>query len=66
MPSKSVKQANLMRAVAHGWKPDQMKGPSKKVAKDFVKADQAEEKAEGKMDSPREEMREYTKGKRRG
>ena len=40
MPSKSAKQAKLMRAVAHGWKPDQMKGPSKKVAKEFVAADQ--------------------------
>ena len=28
-----------MRAVAHGWKPDRMKGPSRKVAKEFVAAD---------------------------
>lgn len=28
-----------MRAVAHGWKPDRMKGPPKKVAKEFVAAD---------------------------
>lgn len=44
MPSKSPAQAKLMRAVAHGWKPDRMKGPSRKVAKEFVAAD---EKAEG-------------------
>jgi hypothetical protein len=40
MPSKSKAQAKLMRAVAHGWKPTGMKGPSKEVAKEFVKADQ--------------------------
>jgi hypothetical protein len=40
MPSKTKKQERLMKAVAHGWKPDQMKGPSKAVAKEFVKADQ--------------------------
>jgi len=28
-----------MRAVAHGWKPDRMKGPPVKVAKEFVAAD---------------------------
>ncbi len=39
MPSKSPAQAKLMRAVAHGWKPDRMKGPSRKVAKEFVAAD---------------------------
>ncbi len=39
MPSKSPAQAKLMRAVAHGWKPDRMKGPPKKVAKEFVAAD---------------------------
>jgi hypothetical protein len=39
MPSKSPAQAKLMRAVAHGWKPDRMEGPSRKVAKEFVAAD---------------------------
>lgn len=39
MPSKSAKQAKLMRAVAHGWKPSRIKGPSRKVAKEFVAAD---------------------------
>jgi len=39
MPSKSPAQAKLMRAVAHGWKPDRMKGPPRKVAKEFVAAD---------------------------
>jgi len=39
MPSKSPEQAALMRAVAHGWKPSRMKGPSRKVAKEFAAAD---------------------------
>lgn len=39
MPSKSPAQARLMRAVAHGWKPDRFKGPSKRVAREFVSAD---------------------------
>ncbi len=39
MPSKSPEQAQLMRAIAHGWKPDRIKGPSRKVAKEFVAAD---------------------------
>ncbi len=39
MPSKSPAQANLMRAVAHGWKPDRIKGPSRAVAREFVNAD---------------------------
>lgn len=29
-----------MRAVAHGFKPDEFKGPTKKVAKEFVRADE--------------------------
>jgi hypothetical protein len=29
-----------MRAVAHGFKPDRIKGPSVSVAQDFVAADQ--------------------------
>ena len=38
MPSTSAKQHRFMEAVAHGMKP--MKGgPSKAVAKEFVKAD---------------------------
>lgn len=41
MPSKSKAQEKLMRAVAHGWHPDKFKGPTKKVAKEFVKADKA-------------------------
>jgi len=47
-PSKTPKQKRLMQAVAHGWKPDQMKGPSKAVAKEFVKADQKKGKRRGK------------------
>jgi hypothetical protein len=44
MPSKSKKQANLMRAVAHGWKPDRTEGPDKKTAKEFVAADRKQKK----------------------
>jgi hypothetical protein len=44
MPSVSAKQAKLMRAVAHGFKPDQFKGPSKKVAKEFTRADEAKKR----------------------
>ena len=40
MPSTSPKQKRLMLAVAHGWKKPGGGGPSVKVAKDFVKADQ--------------------------
>jgi hypothetical protein len=41
MPSKTEKQARLMRAVAHGWKPPGSKTPPVpvKVAKEFVAAD---------------------------
>lgn len=41
MPSVSKKQKHLMDAVAHGWKMPGGKGPSEKVAKDFVRADKA-------------------------
>ena len=39
MPSVSEKQAKLMAAVAHGWKPSNFKGPSKAVAEEFNQAD---------------------------
>ena len=44
MPSKSPEQAALMRAVAHGWKPSRMKGPSRRVAKEFAAADRKAKK----------------------
>lgn len=44
MPSTSKKQAKLMRAVAHGWKPTRIKGPTRKVAREFVAADQARDR----------------------
>jgi len=45
MPSKSPKQARLMRAIAHGWTPSRMKNPpAKKVAKEFVTADKRKKK----------------------
>lgn len=39
MPSESGAQHRLMEMVAHGGEPDKVKGPPKKVAKEFVKAD---------------------------
>lgn len=47
MPSKSKKQAKLMRAVAHGWKPSRIKGPTRTVAKEFVSADKRRDKVTG-------------------
>jgi hypothetical protein len=46
MPSKSEKQARLMRAVAHGWKPPGAKKPPVpvSVAKEFVAADKEKRK----------------------
>lgn len=41
MPSSTPKQEKFMRAVAHGWHPDQFKGPSQAVAREFMQADQA-------------------------
>lgn len=46
MPSSSPKQAKFMRAVAHGWKKPGGGGPSPEVAKDFMKADMAEDAME--------------------
>ena len=42
MPSKTRKQANLMAAIAHGWKPPASSGihVPVKVAKEFNAADQ--------------------------
>ena len=39
MPSKTAKQHRLMELIAHGGKPKSGKGPSVKVAKEFVQAD---------------------------
>jgi hypothetical protein len=39
MPSTSPAQARLMAAVAHGWKPDNIKAPPVSVAKEFNQAD---------------------------
>lgn len=36
MPAKTEKQAQYMRAVAHGWKPKKGKGPSPSVARHFM------------------------------
>lgn len=39
MPSVSQKQHNFMEMIAHGGKPRGGKGPSKRVAQEFVAAD---------------------------
>jgi len=44
VPSKTEKQAKLMRAVAHGWQPSRMKGPPVGVAKEFMRADMAKKR----------------------
>lgn len=44
MPSKSPKQAKLMRAAAHDSKFAKKAGVPKKVAKEFVKADKRKRK----------------------
>lgn len=36
MPAKSEKQYRFMAGIAHGMKPRSGKGPSKKIAKEFV------------------------------
>lgn len=38
MPFSSKQQAKLMHAIARGAKPRKGKGPSRKVAREFVKA----------------------------
>lgn len=65
MPSKSAKQARLMRAVAHGWKPDRFKGPPVSVAKDFVAADKRAKKgfaAGGALDLMRQPIMRSQRG----
>jgi len=39
MPDKSRKQHNFMEAIDHGMKPRKGKGPSKAVAREFLRAD---------------------------
>lgn len=47
MPSVSPAQHRFMEGVAHGMKPRAGKGPSVKVAKEFVKADTGKKFAKG-------------------
>lgn len=76
MPSKSDKQARLMRAVAHGWKKPGGGGPSKEVAKEYVEADKAKKRKtkakinkpdtrHGKLDLPFKSLKRYA-GKAEG
>lgn len=45
MPSTSPKQHRLMEAIAHGAKPKKDKGPSRKVAREYVAADEMKRRA---------------------
>jgi len=45
MPSKSQAQHRLMEAIAHGAKPKKGKGPSRKVAREYVAADEMKRRA---------------------
>lgn len=47
MPSVSKKQHNFMEGIAHGMKPKSGKGPSVKVAKEFVAADKGRKFSSG-------------------
>ena len=47
MPSETPKQAKFMSAIAHGWKPSGGKGPSKKVAEEFHRADKGKKYGKG-------------------
>ncbi len=69
MPSHSVKQAKVMSAIAHGWKP---KGKAAKipvkVAKEFHEADSgkkygAKHKSGGKVAKAMRVVKRYAKGK---
>ena len=48
MVSKSRKQHQLMLAVAHGWRPRRYKGPTPEVAREFLQADKAAGKYQGR------------------
>lgn len=49
MPSKTPKQARFMAAVAHGFKPSNVKAPPVSVAKEFNKADEGTERLKSAM-----------------
>jgi hypothetical protein len=53
------KQHRLFQAIAHGWKPDRMKGPSREEAKKM-----AAEGVKGEPDTP--QGRAIKRGMRRG
>lgn len=62
MPSKSLAQAKLMRAVAHGFKPDQFKGPTKKVAKEFVRADKSKTSRPARAKDRKDKLNKWALG----
>lgn len=42
MPFKSKKQKRFFQAIAHGFKPDRVKGPTRAVAEKFIKDSEGE------------------------
>lgn len=49
MPDESRKQHNFMAGIAHGMKPRSgKKGPSPEVAREFLEADKAQGKFQGR------------------
>lgn len=63
MPSKSRKQAKMMRAVAHGWKMPGGGGPSKEVAEEFMRADMHNKEMDKEMEKHKKEMSKKKKHK---
>jgi hypothetical protein len=53
MPSSTPKQARFMAAVAHGFKPDDVKAPPVKVAQEFNQADKGGEMLHEGAELPR-------------
>ena len=62
MPSKTAKQARFFRAVAHGWRPSDMKAPPIAVARDFMRADEAAKAQRTAAARPRPRRRTVVEG----
>jgi hypothetical protein len=61
MPSVSPKQAKYMRAIAHGMKPTNGKGPGVAVAREFERADEAKSKGSRSKSQRADHKRELDK-----
>ncbi len=70
MPYKSEAQGRLMRAVAHGWKPTRIEGPTRAVAKEFVEAEKKGKRRGGMAGYRRggsyKSMKDYARGGMKG